>query len=59
MLTLEIASILTSDQDFSNELHEDPDFVLIVVHEEVVYFVEVVHPLQECECDQFLFAEAR
>ena len=36
MLTLEIASILTSHQDSSYDLHEDPDFVVIVVHEEVV-----------------------
>ena len=54
-LTLEIASILPSHEDFSNEIHEDPDFVLIIVHEEVVDLVEVVHLLQEH--DQFLFAE--
>ena len=52
---LEIASILPSHVDFSYELHEDPDFVLIIVHEEVVDLVKVVHLLQEH--DQFLFAE--
>ena len=57
MLTLEIASILPSHQDFSYELYEDPDFVLIVVRAEVVDLVEVVHHMQEC--DQFLFAETR
>ena len=40
---------------FSYELYEDPDFVLIIVHEEVVDLVEVVHHMQECE----LFAETR
>ena len=37
--------------------HEDPDFVLITVHEEVVDLGEVVHLQQEH--DQFLFAETR
>ena len=36
---------------------KDPDFILIIVHEEVVDLVEVVHHLQEC--DQFLFAETQ
>ena len=53
--TLEIASILPPQCDFSYELHEDPDFVLVIVHEEVVDLVEVVHHMQEC--DQFLFVE--
>ena len=58
MLTLEIASILPSHEDFSYEVHEDPDLVLILVHEEVVDPVEeVVRHMQEC--DQFLFAETR
>ena len=57
MSTLEIASILPSHQDFSFELHEDPDFVLIIVHEEAVDLVKVVRHVQEC--DQFLFAETR
>ena len=57
MLTLEIASILPSHFDFSCELHEDTDFVLIVFHEEEVDLVEVVHLLQEHV--QFLFAETR
>ena len=50
-MTLEIASILPSHQ------HEDPDFVLTIVHEEVVDLVEVVHHLQEY--DQFLFAKTQ
>ena len=41
----------------SYEVHEDPDFVLTSVHEDVVHLVEVVHHLQEC--DQFLFVETR
>ena len=45
MLSLEIASILPSHRDFSHELHEDPDFVPIIVHEEVVDFVDVVRLL--------------
>ena len=40
--TLEIASILPSHRDFSYELHEDPDIVPPIVHEEVVDLVEVV-----------------
>ena len=55
MSTLEIASVLSSHKDFSCELHEDPDFVLVIVHEEVVDLVKVVQHMQEC--DQFLFAE--
>ena len=47
MLSLEIASILTSRWDFSHELHEDPNSVPIIVHEEVVDLVEVVHLLEE------------
>ena len=38
-------------------LHEDPDFLLINVHEEVVVLVEVVHLMQEH--DRFLFAETQ
>ena len=56
-MTLELSSILPSHKDFSYELHEDPDFVLKVVHEEEVDPVEVVHFLQEY--DQSLFAETR
>ena len=41
----------------SCELRENPDFVLIVVLEEAVDLVEVVHHMQEC--DQFLFVETR
>ena len=55
MWTLEIASILPSHKDLKYELHEDPGFVLVIVHEEVVDLVEVVHHQQEC--DRFLFAE--
>ena len=47
MCSLEISSTLPSHRDFSHELHEDPDFVPIIVHEEVVDLVEVVHHLQE------------
>ena len=57
MQTLEIASILPSHRDFSHELHEVLDFVPIIVHEEVVDLVEVVHHTHEC--DQFLFVENR
>ena len=57
LLILELASILPSHKDILYELHEDPDFVLINVHESVVDLVEVVHHLQEH--DQCLFAEIR
>ena len=40
MSTLEIASILPSHEDFSYELHEVLDFVLMIVHEEVVDLVK-------------------
>ena len=43
MLSLEIASILPFHCGFSHEFHEDPNFVSITVHEEVVDLVEVVH----------------
>ena len=42
-----IASILPSHWDFSRELHEDPSFASIIVHEEVDDFVAVVR-LLEC-----------
>ena len=41
MWTLQTDSILPSHEDFRNELHEDPDFVLIRALEEVVDLVEV------------------
>ena len=46
LVTLELSSMVTSHEDFWYELHEDPDFVLIVVLDEVVDLVEVVHHLQ-------------
>ena len=39
MLNLEIASILPFHWGFSHELHEDPSFASITVHEEVVDLV--------------------
>ena len=53
----EIASNLQSHRDFSHELHEGPDFVLIIVHAEVVDLVEVVHHMRVC--DHFLFVETQ
>ena len=54
-------SVLIFDQSSSRRLidsqPEDPDFVLIIFHAEVVDLVGVVHLLQEY--DQFLFAETR
>ena len=55
MPNLEIASILPSHWDFSHELHEDPDFVPKIVHEEVADLVEAVRLLDEH--DQFLLFE--
>ena len=52
MLTLEIASILPSHWGFSHEVHEVPDFVPIIVPEQVVDLVEVVRLLGEH--DKFL-----
>ena len=46
LLTLELASILPSHEDFLQELHEDPEFVPIVVHAEAADLVEVVNQLQ-------------
>ena len=56
MLSLEIASILPSHWDFSHELHEDPDVVPIIVHEDVVDLVEVVRLLER---DEFLLSATR
>ena len=47
MWTLEIASILPFHSGFSRELHEDPSFASITVHEEVVDLVSVVRLLDE------------
>ena len=55
--TLEMASILPSHWDFSHELHEDPDFVPIIVHEEVVDLVDEVRLLDEH--DKFHLVETR
>ena len=52
MLSLEIASILPSHWGFYHELHEDPNFASITVHEEVDDLVEVVRLLDEH--DKFL-----
>ena len=38
---LELVTILLFHQDLRNELHEDPDFVLIVVLEQVVDLVRL------------------
>ena len=56
-MTLELFPILPSHKDFEYELHEDPDFVLIVVLEEVVDLVGIVDHLKQY--DQSLFAETQ
>ena len=57
MLSLEIASILPSHRGHSHGLHESHCFVSIIVHEEVVDPVEVVHLLDEH--DECLLFETR
>ena len=57
MLSLEIASILQSHWGCSHELHEDPSFASITVHEEVDDLVEVVRLLDEH--DKFLLFATR
>ena len=52
MLNLGIASILPFHWGFSHELHEDPSFASITIHEEVVDLVGVVRLLDEH--DKFL-----
>ena len=47
MLSLEIAPILPFHWGFSHELHEDPNFASITVHEEVYDLVGVVRLLDE------------
>ena len=51
---LELSSFLPSHEDFWYEFHEDPDLVLIIVHEEVVDLAWIAHTL--LQCDQFPFA---
>ena len=46
-----------SNVEPSHELHEDPYFVPIIVHEEIVDFVEVVRLLDEH--DKFLLFETQ
>ena len=57
MFNLEIASILPFHSGFSHELHEDPSFALIAVHEEVVDLVDVVRLIDEH--DKFLLLATR
>ena len=49
MLNLEIASIIPFHGDFCHELHEDPSFASITVHEEVDDLVDVVRLLEHDE----------
>ena len=49
MSSLEIASILPFHCGFSHELHEDPSFASITVHEEVVDLVDEVLLLERNE----------
>ena len=46
---IEMFAVLPSHWDFSREVHEDPDFVPMIVHEEVVDLVEVVYHMRESD----------
>ena len=54
-MTLEIASILLFHWGFSNDLHENPDFILVIVLE----IVDLIGMLITCKSKNFLFAGTR